>query len=377
MMENQTGAAPAGGAMDSWAGFYEKFFCAEGRLNRKQFWAAALVDLGVLLLYSAVMMGIIYASSKSGTAHLPAGSHYGSHQMSQEASGFAVSVSMIWLLGSLALGYFYQRTALRRWHDIGHTEETLLKRVVYPLLAFGGLIWLIILGLFAADGLYNEQEIKITASVFGFVVCLFYLGLQLYLGCASGTAGDNMYGPDPAGNPWHPYRTEQTIDTRRIWEVFFSWKKRLNRKMYMFGLVTVTVVNVLGSRFFTYIQLNILSGIFSLVVMVVSIMMLAQRLHDMGRSSKSFLASYAAMLGACIVLGIRMVIEGPTRVLYEQTVITALLLAIVGAAVLVMVMFSIQAMLLKGDEGENQYGPACLEKIVPAAEIKAANTTGE
>ena len=352
---------------NKWERIYEKFFCAEGRTNRKQYWAIGLslcagLFFGTAFLFVFVKSFLGPTTPGSRAVHFSVGLQHGI-TAAQSLSVPMLVLSMVWLLFVMAVVYAGVRTILRRWHDIGHTEETLLKYVMYPLVgANGGLAALTVL--FLSPG--KMRLINFLSGILSFLDVLFMIGLFLYLGFRSGMRGMNAYGPEPAGHAWDVYITERTCDPRSWSQMLFTWKGRMSRKTYLFCILGMVLADFAMNMLFNVLGLSTGNLLVGLIVMVVSLMVQAQRLHDMGKSAKPFMAGFLIFLAASATLGAFLALRG----FVTQPGILSVLLLIIMAAFLFVLVIGMQIALRKGTAGENRYGMPCLEKIVDLSEKK-------
>jgi uncharacterized membrane protein YhaH (DUF805 family) len=141
------------------------FLSPEGRIGRQAFWIGWLVLLGV-----------------------------------------NVAVGWVPLVGHVIwLGTVYCSVCIhtKRLHDMGQTGWWQILPIVFgPILIMGSALSIGVLPAIAA--LTNgEPELSALTALGGFFVSCFiafaiWLAFTLWVGCSSGQAGDNKYGPPPA-----------------------------------------------------------------------------------------------------------------------------------------------------------------------------------
>ena len=348
-----------------WERIYEKFFCAEGRTNRKQYWAIGL-SLCAGLFFSTAFLFVFVKSFLGPTTpgsravQFSVGLHHGI-AAAQSPSVPMLVLSMVWLLFVMAVAYAGIRTILRRWHDIGHTEEALLKYVLYPLVGANGAAIPLML-LLAGPG--KTKTMYFLSSILTDFDALFIIGMFLYLGVRSGTRGINAYGPEPAGHAWDVYITERTCDPRSWKQMLFTWKGRMSRKTYIFCIFGIMLANMVLNILFNLLSLPSGSVLIGLAFIAVSMMLQAQRLHDMGKSAKPLMLAFIVFFAAIFMAGFFLAM----RAFLAQSGIALIILLAITAAALFIVVTGLQIALRKGTEGENRYGMPCLEKIAELSE---------
>ena len=355
---------------------YEKLFCPEGRTNRTQFWTAAIIDLVLFLIGTVgfVNMSRVIAGGKKAHAGFSSAYEEGVAAGTNLVNVFA---GMIWLIFCLAVVCFFVRTVIRRWHDMGRSDQTLLYKVLYPILGLNFVLVHVMGMFFLLDGLYNKSEIGFVIMLMCSVDIPCYLGFLLYLGIAAGTSGENAYGPMPAGNVWGVHITERTVDPRSVMQIIFSWKKRLTRKYYMFGLAGLQLVSLFLLVFAQLPGMRLFTMLLFVVLLIIQMILSAQRLHDLGMSAKGLFIAYAVCVASGGGFGVLLAVEGENTVLYEETILSGICVLLWVVAVFYLVKIGIQMILQKGDAGENAYGPSCLEEIFPAEPAPALETPAE